>query len=100
MAIVKEMFTVNTVIMGKRGEILPKKRIREELGFQPGDELSISVENGKMVIRKIPTVEDLFNKPRIASGTPQYFKELARKEMKEQFEANKEFQDIIRRNTK
>jgi bifunctional DNA-binding transcriptional regulator/antitoxin component of YhaV-PrlF toxin-antitoxin module len=60
-------------IIGTKGEILPKKSLREKMGINPGDKVYIEVSPGKMIIRKIFTVEELFNRPIIAHVTPEQF---------------------------
>lgn len=70
--------------MGKKGEILPKKKMRVELGFSPGDKLIVTVINGEMRIRKILTIKEALALPRISSGTPQELKEEIRGEIRQQ----------------
>ena len=84
MATSPEQFNTETVIMGKKGEILPKKKMRELLGFSPGDELILTVINGEMRIKKIPTIDEIFALPKFSSGTPQELKEEIRGEIKRQ----------------
>lgn len=55
------------VLLEKRGEILPKKPVREMAGLLPGDKVCIEAVPGKMVIRKIYSVEELFRRPHLAT---------------------------------
>ena len=55
--------------IGNKGEILPKKILRETSGFQPGDRVSIEASPGKMIIRKIYSIDELLKMPRIGHGT-------------------------------
>jgi bifunctional DNA-binding transcriptional regulator/antitoxin component of YhaV-PrlF toxin-antitoxin module len=55
--------------VGKKGEILPKKPLREVSGIKPGDRVLIEAEPGKLVIKKIYSVEEALKMPVIAEGT-------------------------------
>lgn len=39
-----------TVVIGKQGRLVVPAEVREELGLQPGDELTIRVEDRRMVL--------------------------------------------------
>ncbi len=58
------------VKIGKKGEILPKKPLREIAGFYPGDQVIIEAQPGKLIINKIYSVEELLEMPIISEGTP------------------------------
>jgi len=57
--------------VGSKGEILPKKPLRELAGISPGDVVEIEAEPGKLTIRKILTIEEVFDLPPIASRDPE-----------------------------
>lgn len=57
-------------IVGKKGEILPKKRLRDIAGIKPGDEVLIEAFKGELIIKKIYSIEEALNMPVIATGTP------------------------------
>ena len=59
----------NKTIVGKKGEILPKKPLRELAGINPGDEVWIEAFKGELIIRKIYSIEDALAMPVIATGT-------------------------------
>ena len=61
-------------IVGKKGEIIPKKSIREIMNLKPGDNVIIEANPTEMVIKKILSVEELLNLPRIGKGTPKEHK--------------------------
>jgi len=48
--------------VGKKGEIFTTKRIREALGLQPDTYVAASVVGDKLVIRRIPSLEELLSK--------------------------------------
>ena len=58
------------IIVGKKGEILPKKLLRDLAGINPGDEVLIEAFKGELIIKKIYSIEEALNMPTIATGTP------------------------------
>ena len=59
------------VIVGGKGEILPKKPLRDAAGIKPGDTVYIEARRGELIIKKIYSVEEAFAMPIIATGTPE-----------------------------
>jgi len=57
-------------VVGKKGEILPKKPLRDASGIRPGDEVLIEAHPGELIIKKIYSVEEALSMPIIATGTP------------------------------
>ena len=57
------------VKVGKKGEILPKKPLREISGINPGDNVLIEAHPGQLIISKIYSVEELLEMPIISEGT-------------------------------
>jgi bifunctional DNA-binding transcriptional regulator/antitoxin component of YhaV-PrlF toxin-antitoxin module len=55
------------IIVGKKGEILPKKPLRELANIAPGDHVLVEAEPGQLVIKRIFSIKELLNLPRIAS---------------------------------
>lgn len=78
------MIIEDKVKVGKKGEILPKKSLRELSGINPGDDVLIEAHPGELVIRKILSVEEAFSMPKIAKGTPESVKKDIQKELKRQ----------------
>ncbi|MHA1380256.1 MAG: hypothetical protein ACTSRG_17920 [Candidatus Helarchaeota archaeon] len=58
-------------IIGKKGEILPKKPLRDFAGIKPGDVVLIEAYKGQLIIKKIYTVEEALAMPIITTGTPE-----------------------------
>ena len=58
-----------TTKVGNKGEILPKKALREMAGIKPGDHVSVEARPGELLIRKIYSVEEALNLPVITEGT-------------------------------
>ncbi len=76
------MTTYDATKVGMKGEILPKKPLREIAGIKPGDNIMILAYPGKLVIQKIYTPEELLSMPKIAKGTVKSIKKDIRKEAK------------------
>ena len=64
------MTTQDKTVVGKKGEILPKKPLRDIAGINPGDEVLIEAFKGELIIKKIYSIEEALNMPVIATGTP------------------------------
>ena len=47
-------------LVGRRGELLPPKRVREEAGLKPGDRVIYRAEPGRIEIVKIPGLRGVF----------------------------------------
>ena len=65
------MTTEQESLMGKKGEILPKKPIRDVADIKPGDKILIRAYKGELIIKKIYSIDDALEMPVIASGTPE-----------------------------
>lgn len=52
--------------IGSKGEILPKLPLREMAGLSPGDRVLIEAKPGELRIRKILSIDDIFDLPKIA----------------------------------
>ena len=63
------MTTQDKTTVGKKGEILPKKPLREISGINPGDEVIIEAHQGELIIKKILSVEEALAMPPISSST-------------------------------
>ncbi len=57
--------------VGKKGEILPKKALREVSGIGPGDKVLIEARKGELIVKKVYSIEEAMNLPTIAEGTPE-----------------------------
>jgi bifunctional DNA-binding transcriptional regulator/antitoxin component of YhaV-PrlF toxin-antitoxin module len=78
------MTTQDKSIVGKKGEILPKKPLREISGIKAGDEILIEAYPGKLIVKKIYSVEDLLEMPIIAQGTVEEIEREIEEEGKQQ----------------
>ncbi len=70
------------VKVGKKGEILPKKPLREISSIRPGDNVLIEAQPGRLIINEIFTVEELLEIPIISQGTVESVEKDIEEEMK------------------
>ncbi|MHA2271981.1 MAG: AbrB/MazE/SpoVT family DNA-binding domain-containing protein [Candidatus Hodarchaeales archaeon] len=63
------MSDTEKAIVGKKGEIYTRKRLRDLAGIEPGDEILIEASPGELRIRKILSLQELLELPKISSGT-------------------------------
>ena len=72
------------VTIGKKGEILAKKQLREISGLSPGDKALVIAKKGELIIKKIYSIKELFQLPVIATGTPEEIEKEIEEENKNQ----------------
>jgi len=48
-----------TVTISAKGQATIPKAVREAVGIEPGEEVFVSVEDGRVVIEPVPTIEEL-----------------------------------------
>jgi len=49
--------------VGSRGEFFTTKEIREKLGLKPNTKITLRVEDGRLVVEPIPSLEQLLAEP-------------------------------------
>lgn len=49
--------------VGSKGEIFPPKEIRKKLGLKPDQKISMTVQDDKLIIKKLYSIEEILNKP-------------------------------------
>ena len=72
--------------IGKKGEVVIKKREREVAGLKPGDTVLMIARPGEVVIKKIYSLEELLKRPPVASAPVKEFlkeRRALRKEMQQ-----------------
>ena len=72
--------------MGNKGEILPKKALREIADIKPGDQILIEASPGELRIRKILSVDEIFKLEKISKDRPEDIDKQVEEEMKLQLE--------------
>lgn len=61
--IFREHIHLQKTKVGSKGEIFPPKEIREKLGLTPGTAVELKIEDSKLMIRPIPSVNELLKRP-------------------------------------
>jgi bifunctional DNA-binding transcriptional regulator/antitoxin component of YhaV-PrlF toxin-antitoxin module len=49
--------------VGSKGELFPPKKIRQQLGLKPYTKIIYKIENDRLIIETIPTLEEVINDP-------------------------------------
>lgn len=49
--------------IGSKGEIFPPKEIREKFGLEPNQTIILTVQQDKLIIRKLYSIEDILKTP-------------------------------------
>ncbi len=49
--------------VGSKGELFPSKEIRERLGLKPHTRVIYRIEDGKLIVEPVPSVEDMIDAP-------------------------------------
>ncbi len=80
------MSETDQTIMGKKGEILPKRQLREISGIHPGDRIFIQAKSGELIITKILSVEEALALPTIARHSATEIEEIINIESNKQEE--------------
>ena len=60
----------HTTTVGKRGEILPKKTLRQAAGLQPGDTVQLEAREGQITIRKVHSPAEILARKPVTRSTP------------------------------
>ena len=63
-------------LVGRRGELLPPKRVREEAGLKPGDRVIYRAEPGRIEIVKIPGLREAYSRRKIAKVSFEEFENM------------------------
>jgi len=69
--------------VGSKGELFPPKEIREKLGLRAHARVIYKIEDGRLLVEIVPSLEEVFKEPPIVEITLEEFhkhrKELSRK---------------------
>lgn len=49
--------------IGSKGELFPPKKIREKLGLKAHMKVIYRVEDGRLIVEPVPSIEDLLKEP-------------------------------------
>ena len=69
--------------VGSKGELFLPKEIREKLGLKPHTKVIYKIENGRLIVEPVPSLEELLSEPSALEITLEEFhsfrKELLKK---------------------
>jgi len=65
--------------VGSKGELFPPKEIREKLGLKPHTKVIYRVEEGRLIVEPIPSLEEVLKEPPEVEITLEEFYEFRRK---------------------
>jgi len=69
--------------VGSKGELFPPKPIRETLGLKPHMKVIYRVEEGKLIVEPVPTIEDVLEETCEIEISPKEFHKFRKKLSKE-----------------
>ena len=69
--------------VGSKGELFPPKEIRDKLGLKPHTKVIYKVENDRLIVEPVPSLEEVFDKPPAIEITLEELKAFRRKLSKE-----------------
>lgn len=64
--------------VGSKGELFPPKDLRDKARLRPLSRVSYTVEDGRLVIEPIPSLEELMAEPPVVEMSPAEFKRFRR----------------------
>lgn len=59
--------------VGSKGELFPPKEIRERLGLKPHTKVIYKVENGRLIVEPVPSIEEVLREPPFVEVTLEEF---------------------------
>jgi len=69
--------------VGSKGELFPPKKIREKLGLRPRTKVLYRIDNGRLIVEPVPSLEELMRREPLVTITVEEFrsfrKELSRR---------------------
>lgn len=64
--------------VGSKGELFPPKEIREKLGLRPHSRVIYRVDDGRLVVERVPSIEEVLTEPPSIEMTLEEFHDLRR----------------------
>lgn len=49
--------------VGSKGELFPPKKIRDKLGLRPQTKVIYKIEDGRLLVEPVPSLEDVLKEP-------------------------------------
>ncbi len=72
--------------VGSKGELFPPKELREKIGLKPHMKVLYKVQDGKLIVVPIPSIEDVLKEPKPVKIKAKEFYEF-RKELSRSMES-------------
>ena len=69
--------------VGKKGEIVIRKSIREKAGIKPGEYVLLTLRDREIIIKKIGSAKDLLEMPKLVKLSKEELEKIRRKIHKE-----------------
>jgi len=61
--------------VGSKGELFPPKELREKIGLKPHMKVIYRVQDGKLIVEPIPSIEDVLKEPKpVKIGVEEFYK--------------------------
>jgi AbrB family looped-hinge helix DNA binding protein len=57
------MTVISESRIGSKGELFTTKEIRKQLGLKPNSKVLLRIENGKLIVEPLPSLEQLLSEP-------------------------------------
>jgi AbrB family looped-hinge helix DNA binding protein len=65
--------------VGSKGELFPPKEIREKLGLHAHKKVLYKVEDGRLIVEPLPSLEEILKEPPLVKITLEEFHKFRRK---------------------
>ncbi len=65
--------------VGQKGELFPPKKVREEAGMKPGDQVVYKANRGRIEVVKIPGLREAFSRRKTAKISFEEFEKMTGK---------------------
>jgi len=65
--------------VGSKGELFPPKEIREKLGLAPHTKVIYRIEDGRLIVEPVPSLEDVLKEPTAIEITVKEFHSFRKK---------------------
>ncbi|MEM3549870.1 MAG: AbrB/MazE/SpoVT family DNA-binding domain-containing protein [Candidatus Bathyarchaeia archaeon] len=59
--------------VGSKGELFPPKKFREKLGLKAHAKVIYRIEDGRLIVEPVPSIEELFTEPSIVEVSLEEF---------------------------
>jgi bifunctional DNA-binding transcriptional regulator/antitoxin component of YhaV-PrlF toxin-antitoxin module len=60
--------------VGSKGELFPPKKVREKLNLRPKSKIIYKIDDGRLVVEPVPTLEEAFSKkPRVKITAKEFY---------------------------